>query len=32
MIACDENISLTVTGIGDVLEPHDGVIGMCIHR
>jgi len=28
MVAVDQNISLTVTGIGDVLEPHDGIIGI----
>lgn len=27
MIACDKDVSLTITGNGDVLEPHDGVIG-----
>ena len=27
MIVADENISLEVTGVGDVLEPDDGIIG-----
>lgn len=28
MIVCDKNVSLTLTGTGDVLEPADGVIGI----
>jgi ATP-dependent HslUV protease subunit HslV len=28
MIVCDANVSLTLTGTGDVLEPVDGVIGI----
>jgi len=28
MIVSDAEISLTITGNGDVLEPYDGVIGM----
>ena len=28
MIVCDANVSLTLTGTGDVLEPADGVIGI----
>ena len=29
MVVADAKQSLTITGNGDVLEPHDGVIGMC---
>ena len=28
MIVCDENVSLTLTGTGDVIEPEDGIIGI----
>lgn len=28
MVVADAEISLTITGNGDVLEPYDGVIGM----
>ena len=28
MIAVDKDTSLTLTGNGDVIEPHDGVIGI----
>ena len=28
MIVCDKNVSLTLTGTGDVIEPEDGVIGI----
>lgn len=28
MIVCDKNVSLTLTGNGDVIEPVDGVIGI----
>lgn len=28
MIVCDANVSLTLTGTGDVIEPVDGVIGI----
>lgn len=28
LIVADKDISLTLTGTGDVLEPHDGVIGI----
>ena len=28
MIVCDANVSLTLTGTGDVLEPVDGIIGI----
>ena len=28
MIVADAKESLTITGNGDVVEPHDGVIGM----
>lgn len=28
MVVSDADISLTITGNGDVLEPYDGVIGM----
>jgi len=28
MIVCDKNVSLTLTGTGDVIEPDDGVIGI----
>lgn len=27
MVVADSDISLTITGNGDVLEPHDGVVG-----
>ena len=27
MIVADANQSLTITGNGDILEPHDGIIG-----
>lgn len=27
MVVADKDVSLTITGNGDVLEPHDGVIG-----
>lgn len=29
MVVADSKQSLTITGNGDVLEPHDGVIGTC---
>ena len=28
MIVCDKNVSLTLTGTGDVIEPEDGIIGI----
>jgi len=28
MIVCDANVSLTLTGTGDVIEPEDGIIGI----
>ena len=28
MIVCDKNVSLTLTGTGDVIEPADGIIGI----
>ena len=28
MIVCDKDVSLTLTGTGDVIEPADGVIGI----
>lgn len=28
MVVADDKQSLTITGNGDVLEPHDGIIGM----
>ena len=28
MVVADAKQSLTITGNGDVLEPHDGIIGM----
>ncbi|GAQ77748.1 hypothetical protein KFL_000030270 [Klebsormidium nitens] len=28
MVVADKDVSLTITGNGDVLEPHDGVIGI----
>ena len=28
MIVCDMNTSLTITGNGDVIQPHDGVIAI----
>merc|ERR1719310_2561242 len=28
MIVCDKNVSLTLTGTGDVIEPDDGIIGI----
>ena len=28
MIVCDKNVSLTLTGTGDVIEPVDGIIGI----
>lgn len=28
MVVADENLSLEVTGNGDVLESHDGIIGV----
>ncbi len=28
LLVCDEQVSLTVTGTGDVLEPPDGIIGI----
>lgn len=28
VIACDKDISLTLTGNGDVIEPNDGIIGI----
>lgn len=30
MLVVDEDVSLTITGIGDVIEPSDGIIGECI--
>lgn len=27
MVVADDKQSLTITGNGDVLEPHDGIIG-----
>jgi ATP-dependent protease HslVU (ClpYQ) peptidase subunit len=30
MIVADAKESLTITGNGDVVEPHDGVIGTCL--
>lgn len=27
MVVADQDVSLTITGNGDVLEPHDGIIG-----
>lgn len=30
MVVADAEISLTITGNGDVLEPYDGVIGMAM--
>ena len=27
MVVADAEISLTITGNGDVLEPHDGLVG-----
>lgn len=29
MVVIDKDVSLTVTGNGDVLEPPDGIIGEC---
>lgn len=31
MVVADAKQSLTITGNGDVLEPHDGIIGICKH-
>ena len=31
MVVADAKQSLTITGNGDVLEPHDGIIGTCKH-
>ena len=28
MIVCDADVSLTLTGTGDVIEPEDGIIGI----
>ena len=28
MVVCDESRSLQITGTGDVLEPHDGIIAI----
>ena len=28
LIACDEHISLEISGNGDVIEPHDGLLGI----
>jgi ATP-dependent HslUV protease, peptidase subunit HslV len=28
MVVADKAITLTLTGTGDVLEPHDGVVGI----
>ena len=29
MVVADANTSLQITGTGDVLDPHDGVVGAC---
>ena len=30
MVVADAKQSLTITGNGDVLEPHDGIIGLSL--
>ncbi len=29
ILVVDKDVSLTITGMGDVIEPPDGIIGMC---
>lgn len=32
LLVADADTTLTVSGNGDVLEPHDGVMGECVYE